>query len=296
MAGTTAQSFWPLVARQHGVISHGQLLALGFTLRAIEHRIEKGRLRRLFRSVYAVGRPEVAREARWMAAVLACGEGAALSHFSAAVLWGVHHAWRRDIDVSVPAGRHPRQEGIRVHRRRTFETTKHSGIPVTTPICTLVDIAPGLGRDQRERAVNEADKLGLVDPVTLRQALDDMPRRPGLRLLKDTLDRHTFTITDSELERLFIPIALRAGLPMPLTQQWVNGFRVDFYWPDLRLVVETDGLTYHRTPAEQAEDRLRDQVHSAAGLTPLRFTRAQVRFEPAHVESVLAAVRTRLVT
>jgi very-short-patch-repair endonuclease len=83
-------------------------------------------------------------------------------------------------------------------------------------------------------------------------------------------------------------------LPKPQTQQWVNGFRVDFHWPELGLVVETDGLRYHRTPAEQANDRLRDQIHTAAGLTCLRFTRAQVRFEPAHVQTVLAAVASRL--
>jgi very-short-patch-repair endonuclease len=79
-----------------------------------------------------------------------------------------------------------------------------------------------------------------------------------------------------------------------LTQQWVKGFRVDFYWPDLGLVVETDGLRYHRTPAERAQDRVRDQAHTAAGLTPLRFTRAQVRFDPEQVEAILDALVRRL--
>jgi very-short-patch-repair endonuclease len=117
---------------------------------------------------------------------------------------------------------------------------------------------------------------------------------PGVAILRDTLDRRTFRLTDSELERRFLPLARQAGLPSPLTQQWVNGFRVDFYWPKLRLIVETDGLRYHRTPAQQAEDRLRDQVHAANGFTPLRFTRAQVRYEPGHVRETLAAVVERL--
>jgi very-short-patch-repair endonuclease len=112
--------------------------------------------------------------------------------------------------------------------------------------------------------------------------------------LRDVLDRATFALTDSELERWFLAIAHRAGLPKPLTQQRVNGYRVDFFWPDLGLVVETDGLRYHRTATQQQSDRIRDQAHSAAGLTPLRFTHAQVMFEPAEVARVLESVHRRL--
>jgi very-short-patch-repair endonuclease len=114
-----------------------------------------------------------------------------------------------------------------------------------------------------------------------------MRGRRGAPKLRATLDRHTFTVTDSELERLFLPIARRAGLPRPLTQAFVNGYRVDFHFPDIDLVVETDGLSYHRTPAQQAAGGVRDQVHAAAGLLPLRFTHAQVRFEPGYVEGIL---------
>ncbi len=162
------------------------------------------------------------------------------------------------------------------------------------PIATLIDIAPTLTRDQLEAAINEADKRGLADPDQLRSALDEVVgRRPGAAHLRSTLDHRTFTLTDSQLERRFLPLARNAGLPLPETQQWVNGFKVDFYWPELGLVVETDGLTYHRTPAQQAADRLRDQTHTAAGLTPLRFTRAQVKFEPDHVRATLQAVARR---
>src|SRR5438874_171443 len=121
-----------------------------------------------------------------------------------------------------------------------------------------------------------------------------MHGRRGIRTLREVLDKHTFRLTRSELERLFLAIVRTAGLPIPLTQQIVNGFKVDFFWPELGLVVETDGLRYHRTPAQQARDRLRDQAHTAAGLTPLRFTRAQVRFDPAHVQATLAAAAVRL--
>jgi very-short-patch-repair endonuclease len=124
--------------------------------------------------------------------------------------------------------------------------------------------------------------------------LERAPRRPGVAILRETLTRHTFRLTDSELERLFIPLAVDAGLPVPLTRQVVNGYRVDFWWPELGLVVETDGLTYHRTPAQQAADRRRDQAHTAAGLTQVRFTHWQVRFDPRHVVKTLARVVRRL--
>jgi very-short-patch-repair endonuclease len=104
------------------------------------------------------------------------------------------------------------------------------------------------------------------------------------------LDRDTFRLTDSPLELRFLRLVRKTGLPPPETQAWVNGFRVDFYWPRLGLIVETDGLRYHRTAAQQAKDRRRDQVHAAAGLRTLRFSAAQVRFEPDHVRETLAAV------
>jgi very-short-patch-repair endonuclease len=264
---------------------------------AIYHRIAKGRLHRVMRGVYAVGRPQLTRYGRWMAAVLRCGPGAVLSHESAAALWGIGAERRGKIEVSAPAHVARRSPGIVLHRRSTLapgEVTRRHRIPVTTPVATLIDIAACLGRDQLETAINEADKLGLVGPEALRSAIDSAIPRPGVAALREILDRRTFTRTDSWLERRFLPIARRAGLPPPLTQQWVNGFKVDFYWPDLGLVVETDGLRTHRTPAEQARDRIRDQVHTAAGLTPLRFTHAQVGFEPQHVRASLSAVSDRL--
>jgi very-short-patch-repair endonuclease len=229
-----------------------------------------------------------------MGAVLACGPGAVLSHASAAALWGMRPAASGPIDVSVAADR--RHGGISAHRRQleTAHVTLHRNIPVTRPICTLIDIASGLSRAELETAVNAADRLELTDPEELRDKLDRHRWWTGVPKLRETLDRRTYVMTDSELERRFLPIARRAGLPFPLTQAYVNGFRVDFYWPDLGLVVETDGLTYHRTPAQQAEDRVRDQVHAAADLTPLRFTRGQVRYEPANVEEVVRAVARRL--
>jgi very-short-patch-repair endonuclease len=167
-------------------------------------------------------------------------------------------------------------------------------IPVTVPVLTLIDFARNSSDAGIERAINEADRLDLVDPESLAAALDDFPGQPGVGRLRDLLGRRTFRLTDSELERRFLPLIADVGLPMPLTQQHLNGFRVDFFWPELRLVIETDGLRYHRTPVQQARDRVRDQAHLAAGFTPLRFTHAQVRYEPEHVKATLAAVARRL--
>src|SRR4051812_27110191 len=282
---------WTLARRQHGVVTRAQLLALGFSGAAIRHRLAEARLHRVWRGVYAVGRPELTRRGTWMAATLTCD--AVLSGSSAAALWEIRPDAAGPIAVAVPAHRVCRRPGIVVHRGAR-EVMRRHGIPVTSPACTLVDLAAGLDREPLEAAINEADKLGLIDPETLRTKLERLDRRPGLAKLRRMLDRRTFTLTDSELERRFLPVVRRLGLPQPLTREPLNGFRVDFYWPELGLVVETDGLTYHRTPAQQARDRLRDQAHAAAGLTPLRFTRAQVRFEPGHVEEILRAVARRL--
>ncbi len=170
----------------------------------------------------------------------------------------------------------------------------HEGIPVTSLICTLIDLAARLPRHEVEAAINEADKHDLITPDRLRAALDYVLPRPGVRKLRTILDRRTFVLTESELERRFLPLARRAGLSKPETGVYVNAFKVDFNWPDLGLVVETDSLRYHRTPAQQATDRLRDQTHVAAGLTPIRFTHGQIRYEQDHVCAVLREVAQRL--
>jgi very-short-patch-repair endonuclease len=207
-------------------------------------------------------------------------------------------AWKEGIDVVVPYSVVRRRPGICTHRRldlRAEHRRSVEGIPVTDLVSTLVDVAACVSENRLERAIGEADRLGLIDPESLRAALDPTPRRPGLGRLRSLLDSETFSLTDSELERRFLVIARTAGLSRPETQAWVNGFRVDFLWPDLGLVVETDGLRYHRTVAQQKKDRIRDQAHAVAGLTTLRFTAAQVRYEAARTKAALAAVAARLV-
>jgi very-short-patch-repair endonuclease len=233
-----------------------------------------------------------------MAAVLACGAHAVLSHASAASLWAIRRPGGvRPIDISVPTGVFRSRTNIRLHRRN-FENprdvTRRDGIPVTSPARTLIDLATVLDPCPLEAAVNESDKLGLIDPEALRAALEEHTGIDGVASLRRTLDRRTFRLTDSELERRFLRLIRRAGLPPARTRERVNGFRVDFFWPELGLVVETDGLRYHRTPAQQAKDRARDQAHIAAGLTPLRFTHAQIAHESKSVIQTLSATAERL--
>jgi very-short-patch-repair endonuclease len=290
-----AAAVWALVDRQHGVIARRQLLELGMSASAIDHRIAGARLHRVFRGVYAVGRPQLSVVGRWMAAVLACGPNAVLSHLSAGALWGIGKPAGL-VHVSVPLSERHSVRGLRVHRRRLRENdiARHLGIPVTGIVLTLVDLATTLSRDALEAAISEADKLDLIDPETLRLKLEEHRGRPGVAILRRTLDRHSFRPTDSWLERRFLPLVRRAGLPLPQTRRHKNGTRVDFYWPELGLVVETDGLRYHRTAAQQAKDALRMQRHAASGLFPLRFTYEQVRSEAAHVEATLRTVAARL--
>jgi acetyltransferase-like isoleucine patch superfamily enzyme len=287
---TMSQRAWTLVRDQHGIVSRTQLLDLGLTTMAIRHRIKCGRLHPVKRGVYAVGRPQVTRGGRWMAAVLACGAEAMLSHRSAAALWGFGEEHRGYVEISVRRHSKPRRPGIRTHDRPGLwnrDIGAHLGIPVTTPVRTFLDLATVTGPKTLERAINEADKLDVIDADSLRRALDDHPGQPGIRLLRHVLDKHTFRLSDDELERLFRPAAAAAGLPTPFTKHIVNKFEVDFFWPSLGLVVETDGWRYHRTPSAQTRDALRFQVHVAAGLTPLRFSHYQVKYEPRHVIDIL---------
>jgi very-short-patch-repair endonuclease len=286
-----------LAGRQHGVIARQQLLELGFSAKAIEHRMKLGRLHPVMRGIYAVGWPQMTRKRRWMAATLACGPGAALSHRSAAALWGIGTELPGRVDISVRRRCECRRSGIRARSRPSLQVDAivlQDGIPVTTPAQTLLDLAVELPPLELERAVNDADKFDLIGPAELRESLDAHGGEPGVKALRILLDRHTFRLSDSDLEVLFRPIARAAGLPSPLTKEAVNGFEVDFFSPELGLVVETDGLRYHRTPSAQARDLLRDQTHTAAGLTRLRFSHRQVKYEPAEVGEVLRATARTL--
>jgi very-short-patch-repair endonuclease len=232
-----------------------------------------------------------------MAAVLGGSPGAVLSHRTASRLWSIGTEEGDEIEISVPIARRPRMAGVVVHRRArlgTRDTTTYQRLPVTSPTRTLIDLATFLTRNALEEAVIEADKRDLIRADALRHALGSHAGEPGTGVLRELLDRRSFVLTDSQLERRFLRIVEQAGLPTPMTQHHLDGFRVDFFWPELKLVVETDGLRYHRTAAQQTADRRRDQAHVAAGRTALRFSHAQVAFEPQEVQITLRRVAERV--
>lgn len=279
MAGTNMTGAWALTQRQHGVIGRRQLMALGFTRHAIEHRVRTARLFPKAQGVYAVGRPDVSWYGELMVAVLAAGH-VVVSHETAAHLWGLSRERPAGpIHVTGRAERARGRPGIHLHRRTVLaaqDRTEYLGIPVTTPARTIVDTASGLSREQLERRVNVADSLDLIDPDELGRRVRAMGRQRGAHLVRALIEEYTFRLTDSELEQRFLRLMAPARLPLPQTRRQVSGFRTDFMWPDLGLVVEADSLRYHRTVAQQQRDRLRDQTHLARGLVPLRFTHHQI--------------------
>jgi very-short-patch-repair endonuclease len=291
-----SSSTWQLARAQHGVLTHDDLVGLGFSAKGIKHRVHSGRLHPIARGIYAVGRADLTPKGRWMAATLACGNGAVLSHRSAAALWGVGREEKKRIHVTIRRRSGIERRGITVHARPKLpegSVVRRFGIPVTNPVQTLIDLATELEPMRLERAVNEADKLDLVDPERLRRALEGYGGMAGVRTLRTMLDRHTFRLSDSDLEVYFRPLALDAGFPLPLSKQWVLDYEVDFLFPDHRLIVETDGLRYHRTPSQQARMVKRDQDHVEEGYRVLRFTHWQIAYEPLEVTALLRKVRLR---
>jgi very-short-patch-repair endonuclease len=286
-----ARSVWELVRTQHGVITRGQLHAFGYTDEAIMHRLRIGRLFRLWPGVYAVGRPDVSDRGRWKAATLACGPGAALDGESGAALWDVRSDEGKEIEVAIPERHSHRLRGIKVRRVRGLadQIAEVDGIPVLSLPPLFVNLAGRLKPRTLEAVINEADKRDLIHVEQLRREIEALKGRRGVATLRHTIDVATFHYTDSELERVMRPIFRKAGLGTDyLTQQRVNGHRVDFYFPRIDFVIETDGGRFHRTAFQQRQDRRRDQAHTLAGTPFLRFTHGQVRYERPYVRWAVA--------
>jgi very-short-patch-repair endonuclease len=282
-----------VAGRQGGVVARRQLADLGLGPSAVDRRVRGGRLYVVHRGVYAVGHRAVNADGRRWAAVLACGDGAVLSHASAASAWDLRRSASNLIDVTVGPGGRGRRTGIRPHRRiavATDEVTQCEGLPITTPARTLLDLAAGGLRGRRlEAAVDRAELLRLVDFGQLRALVRRHAGRPGVPALQAVLEGYDAPApaTRSVLEELILELCEEHTLPRPVTNSIVEGRERDFVWPSARLVVEADSYAWHRSPSAMTEDRERDAVLILAGYRVLRFTWEQVTARPDGVARTL---------
>jgi very-short-patch-repair endonuclease len=250
---------------------------------------------RLHRGVYAVGHDRLRIEGRWLAAVMACGPGAVLSHRDAAQLWGLRQSSSALIDVTVPSqnGR-IRRRGIRVHRSGRIspeEVTRVDGIPVTTVARTLLDLADVLDKQALRRAITEAEYTGRFDLTSVTAVVELNPGRRTRKLMEAAHARQHRT--RSPLEDRFLALIDTWGVEEPETNVWIDGYEVDFLWRKAGLVVETDGLSAHATRAAVRRDRVRDRVLWRAGLRTMRLTAADLE-EPAAIVADLAQAGVRV--
>jgi very-short-patch-repair endonuclease/predicted transcriptional regulator of viral defense system len=280
-----------LARAQNGAITATQLSAAGLTRDAVRARVDRGRLVRLFRGVYALGDPALMPLARESGAVLSLGDGAVLSHRSAAAIWGLAEPDPQLIDVTV-AGASPRQRaGVRLHRVRKLgprDTATHRNLRVTSPARTLIDFAAQASLTELGDAFGEARARRLLTDAALTGALRRAPRNhPGAATVRATL-REGGTYDRSKAERLMRGLCRRAQLPQPLVNVMLHGHLVDFLWPDRRLIVEVDGFGTHGGRRAFESDRRRDQVHAAAGYVVVRVTWEQLQCEPLAVLARIA--------
>jgi REase_MTES_1575 len=284
---------------QHGVISLAQLRDLGLTLTAAHKRAAGGRLHRVHHGVYSLAPPELlSRYGRWMAAVLACGPGAVLSHRSAAALHELRATERTNDEVTVPGRSMRKHAGIDIHHSKTLtpaDTTSVNEIPVTTVARTQLDLAEVVSRRAVERAYDQAEILEVFDLRALEDQLKRNRHRACAGLVRAVLDEHYIgsTPTWNKFEGAFLKLTRATGLPDPEVNVWVapddgeSAMRVDFLWRAQRLIIETDGHGTHRTRQAFERDRRRDQRLTLVGWRVIRVTWRQLTRRPDQVAAML---------
>jgi very-short-patch-repair endonuclease len=287
-----------LARRQHGIVARRQLLELGVTGRAIERRLENGRLDPIHRGVYAVGHRLVSQQGRWLAAVLAIGPGAVLSHRSAAALWRIAGIPAAPVEVLVHHSGRRSRSGIIVHRSTCLDaedvTVRHS-VPVTTPARTLVDLATRVTPRELEDALDEAERLRLVDRSRLRRRCETINGVGGTGSLRTLLDQPRIPISEvrSRLERRFLRFCRERRLPVPAVNVPVLDFEVDCLWREQRVVGELDGWQTHRSRSAFERDRVRDARLQLADYAVIRITDARISGDAAGLELDLRGLLSR---
>jgi hypothetical protein len=282
------QGLAALAKRQHGVISRRQLLDAGLGPRTIGRRLEHGRLHRLHREVYALSDPLVSLQGRWMAAVLACGDGALLSHRSAAQLWGLMRSRRGSMDVSAASGR--KRPGITVHESGIYDEDRAevTGIPVTSVARTIFDLAEVVDDVQLARVFEEADRLRVLRIPELEAVCARGYGRRALAPIRRLIEEARYPeTTRSPLEDRVLALCREYDLPMPATNVEVLEHEVDAFWPHERLIVEADSVAFHSHRAAFERDRARDAARQAEGYRVIRLTHRRLENEPAAVADEL---------
>jgi hypothetical protein len=272
-----------LAEKQHGVVAWRQLIELGLPEGLIKSRIEDGQLLQLHRGVFALGHRRISLRGEWMAATLACGPNAYLSHGSAAQLWGMRGS-RRPHEVLRVSG-HRRPHGVWLHQTRSLpdeDVTIEAGIPVTTIARTIMDSAARLDERQLEHMIVEADRSGRLVWGELHRVIEQGNGRKGLRRFRRVAARVDPRAADtiSPLEVDFFSLCQRAGLPLPQVNVWVEGHSIDFYWPQAKVIVETDGYAYHKDRAAFERDHEITVALTAAGYTVHRATYRMLKRDP----------------
>lgn len=267
---------------QHGVISLEQLVALGLSPRAVRHRVASGRLVRLHRGVFAVGHGALSANGRRLAAVLACGSGAVLSHRSAAALWGLR-PWAGRFEVSIPSQAGRAVRGIDLHRCRSLarvDVTEVDAIPCTTVARTLIDVAAVVDRRGLAGAIARAEELRVYDGAAVEAVLARGQGKRGTKLLRAVLAEWSDDSARSHLERRLLAFLRRHALPRPAVNEWMTvedrTIQPDFMWRERQVILETDGYATHGTRKAFAEDRRRDQLLVRNGWTVLRAAYRQL--------------------
>lgn len=295
------RAIWALAAVQHAVISLAQLKDVGLSASGAGKRVAAGRLYRVHQGVYSLIAPALlTRKGRFMAAVLACGDGAVLSHRAAAVLHELRLRARGLIDVTAPGSRGKDRNGIRVHSAATLlprDTTLVDNIPTTTLARTLLDVAEDATHREVERAIDAAEQQRTLDMTTIDDVLRRADGRHGAALLTNILQQHTLgcTITRNDLEEAFLQICRTIGLPPDRVNAWIafpdgGGAEADFLYRHQRLIIEVDGRDVHTTRRAFETDRRRDQRLATLGYRIVRFTWQQVIHQPDTVATTLRAL------
>jgi len=291
------RAVWDLAHRQRGVVTRDQVLAAGWFPRALHRRLHAGVLRELHRGVYLVG-PGEPPGAREMAALLAAGETALLSHQTAAAQWGFMQLGAgAPVHVMLVGTGRGRIRGLHAHRvprLQPDERSERAGFPLTSPTRTLLDMSAVVGARELERMLAAGERSGVLSPKAWPGLLARCRGRRGVAALRAVMEIPGGpAFTRSEAEHAFLDLVRQSALPPPQANVALGSWEVDFLWRSVRVAVEVDGYGYHRTRGDFERDRAKDAWLMARGFRVLRLSWRQISEQPMATAVLLAQALVR---